>query len=115
MSVVPQTSTFRGVSFALTNNQMALVRPGHTTLLQKDPIPYSDDSVVQIGGTQTDDLSIDVLIDAADWDAFAATQGAAGTLTLNGDAARTAILKSPGVPKFYREGVVIASATFVFV
>jgi hypothetical protein len=39
MSVVPQTSTFRGVSFALTNNQMALVRPGHTTLAPERPDP----------------------------------------------------------------------------
>jgi hypothetical protein len=108
------TSQFSGLYFWLTNNQVALTRPGHTARYQKDAIAYGNLSTIQIGGVDTDPVQVDALIAATDYATLEALRGTVGTLTLLGDVARSALLAAITQPKFYAEGFAIVQLKFEF-
>jgi hypothetical protein len=111
---ITPTSFFRGVGFRITNNQLGMPEDGFTTLFQKDHIPYGDDSVVQIGGSDADDLTFDAIFNTADLPALEALKRTTGTLTILGSAARTALFAKMSNPKRYVDGYTIAALTFVY-
>lgn len=110
------TSTFGAVGFRITDNQMALPEPGTTLRVQKDPIPYGNLSTVQIGGYDSDDLTLSIVLNTSDFAALRAAAQAAttATLTILGDIARTALLTKLGQPRKYAEGETIVQVTFMF-
>lgn len=113
MSVITGTSSFGGVSFQITNNQFGLPDRGFTAQYQKEHIPYSDDAVVQVGGSDTDDLVFDAILNTADLAALGALKGTAGVLSILGMGTVTALFARMSGPKRYVNGYVIAALTFV--
>jgi len=107
------TSTFGAAGFRLTGNNAGIPDPPGEVLFQKDKIPYGDLATVQIGGTTTGNLSVQAILDAADYPALRALHGQTSTLTLKDRSPRTALL-IVGQPEFFREGHVIVPLTFVF-
>jgi hypothetical protein len=111
---ITPTSFFGGVGFQITNNQLGMPEDGFTTIYQKDHIPYGDDSVVQIGGSDDDDLTFDAVFNTTSLPALEALKRTTGTLTILGSAARTALFAKMSNPKRYVDGYTIAALTFVY-
>lgn len=79
-------ASFMGVNFAVIQSGDGAVElaPDDVYHYQADDIPYSDDSVLQIGGRQSGDWQLDCLITAANLSAFLAKRKQSGALTVHG-------------------------------
>jgi hypothetical protein len=108
------TSSFGSVHFWEPNADRGLVRPGKSARYQKDPIPYGTLATIQIGGGDTDPLTVQAMLKTADYPALEALCYTVGTLTLLGDSTRSALLAKMSNPKFYPDGRAECQLLFEF-
>lgn len=108
------TSTFGGVHFFISENQLALPQPGGSARYEKSVPAYGDTATIQVGGWDYDALPITILLNTSDFAALWALRRQIDTLTLLGDIPRQAFLAKIGIPRKYSQAVSLVAVLFEF-
>lgn len=109
------TSTFGTFHFWLAQQPgRPLPRRGKKLIYGRVPVPYSNDAVTQISGTDLPPSQRPILLKTADWGALLALVGSRLTLTILGEAAIAALLVEVGEGSSYVEGYVATTLTFEY-
>ena len=111
MTVFPNdgsyTSSFGAQGFwVVQQGARALPRRGRVSVYQRDHVPFSNDSVIQLAGYDIPAMQYQIVIRAADYDGLLALVNTRATLTISGEGGITAILTGVSDAKEYAEGFI---------
>lgn len=105
----PNLSSFRGVAFNedTTSSRSQPAEPDQEPVTSVEHAAFSDINIIEAGGMGHNELSIDVVLAAANWAGFKAGKGQVGTLIVLGTTlSATALMTS------LRNGRKAADSTF---
>lgn len=119
MSVFPTsftgTSSFGSFHFWLVQSAgRSVPLRGKKTIYKRDPVPYSNDAVTQVSGTDRPPSKRSILLKSADWNGLLALVGTRATLACLGDASISALLVEVDEGQSYPDGYILTTLNFEY-